>query len=385
MVRTGNTFDRSAAGGFERINKTKEDQLTELPQDIAAELASTAKAIAAPGKGILAADESTGTIQKRFNSIGVQNDETLRAAYRDLLFSTEGLGQYISGCILFEETLFQKNAAGVPMVDLLKKQGIIPGIKVDKGLETIPRTDDEKATMGIDSLAERCQRYYAAGARFAKWRAVLSINQSQGKPSDRSVAEVAYGLARYAAICQQSRLVPIVEPEILTDGTHDITVCAQVTEKVLAAVFKQLSDHGVMLEGALLKPNMVTPGSDCPIKAKPEEVAFYTIRSLARTVPPAIPGVTFLSGGQSEEEASVNLNAMNRMGPHPWALTFSYGRALQASTLKAWGGKEENKAKAQAVLLERAQANSEAQLGTYAGNASGTVAAQSLFEKHYVY
>lgn len=357
----------------------------ELPQDVAKELAATAKAIAAPGKGILAADECTGTIQKRFNSINVENNETNRAAYRDLLFSTEGLGQYISGCILFEETLFQKNAAGESMVELLKKQNIIPGIKVDKGLETIPRTDDEKATMGLDGLAERCQRYYAAGARFAKWRAVLSINQSQGKPSDRSIAEVAYGLARYAAICQQNRLVPIVEPEILTDGSHDITVCAQVTEKTLAAVFKQLSDQGVLLEGALLKPNMVTPGSDCPIKAKPEEVAFYTVRSLARTVPPALPGVTFLSGGQSEEEASVNLNAMNRIGPHPWALTFSYGRALQASTLQAWRGKAENKVKAQTMLLKRAQANSEAQLGVYAGDAGGAGVSKSLFEKHYVY
>ncbi|OEH77885.1 hypothetical protein cyc_05383 [Cyclospora cayetanensis] len=357
----------------------------ELPQSIANELAATAKAIAAPGKGILAADESTGTIQKRFDSIKLQNDEANRAAYRDLLFSTEGLGQFISGCILFEETLFQKNQDGVLMVDLLKKQGIIPGIKVDKGLETIPRTDDEKATMGLDGLAERCQKYYAAGARFAKWRAVLSIDPSQGKPSDRSIAEVAYGLARYAAICQQNRLVPIVEPEILTDGTHDIATCAQVTEKVLAAVFKQLSDQGVMLEGALLKPNMVTPGSECPTKAKPEEIAFYTIRSLARTVPPALPGITFLSGGQSEEEASANLNAMNKMGPHPWALTFSYGRALQASTLQAWSGNAENKAKAQAALLKRAKANSEAQLGTYAGGAGGGGAAVSLFEKHYVY
>ncbi|CDJ65822.1 fructose-1,6-bisphosphate aldolase, putative [Eimeria necatrix] len=357
----------------------------ELPQDIAKELAATAKAIAAPGKGILAADESTGTIQKRFDSIKVKNEESNRAAYRDLLFSTEGLGQYISGCILFEETLFQKNQAGVLMVDLLKKQGIIPGIKVDKGLETIPRTDDEKATMGLDGLAERCKKYYAAGARFAKWRAVLSINPSQGKPSDRSIAEVAYGLARYAAICQQNRLVPIVEPEILTDGSHDIATCAQVTERVLAAVFKQLNDQGVLLEGALLKPNMVTPGSECPSKAKPEEIAFYTVRALARTVPPALPGVTFLSGGQSEEEASLNLNAMNRMGPHPWALTFSYGRALQASTLQAWAGKPENKAKAQEVLLQRAKANSEAQLGTYGGDATNAAANKSLFEKHYVY
>nr|CEL69323.1 TPA: fructose-1,6-bisphosphate aldolase [Neospora caninum Liverpool] len=325
------------------------------------------------------------TIKKRFDSIGVENTEANRAFYRDLLFSTKGLGQYISGAILFEETLYQKSPSGVPMVDLLKAEGIIPGIKVDKGLETIPLTDDEKATMGLDGLSERCKKYYEAGARFAKWRAVLSIDPAKGKPSNLSIIEVAHGLARYAAICQANRLVPIVEPEILTDGSHDISVCAEVTERVLAAVFKALNDHHVLLEGALLKPNMVTQGSECPKQSSHEEVAFYTVRSLKRTVPPALPGVMFLSGGQSEEDASLNLNEMNKMGPHPFQLSFSYGRALQASCLKAWKGVSENKAKAQEVLLERARANSEAQLGKYGGGAGGAAAASSLFEKRYVY
>ncbi|OXB70627.1 UNVERIFIED_CONTAM: hypothetical protein H355_012317 [Colinus virginianus] len=356
-----------------------------ISQEIARELAENARAIAAPGKGILAADESTATIKKRFDGIGVENTEANRAAYRDLLFTTKGVGQYISGAILFEETLFQNSPSGIPMVELLKKEGIIPGIKVDKGLATLPGTDDEKATLGLDGLAERCQQYYKAGARFAKWRAVLSINRAMGKPSNLSILEVAHGLARYAAICQANRLVPIVEPEILSDGNHDITVCAEVTERVLAAVFKALNDHQVLLEGALLKPNMVTHGADCSKKASPEDIAFYTVRTLRRTVPPALPGVMFLSGGQSEEEASLNLNAMNKMGNHPWALSFSYGRALQASCLSAWRGLPANKQTAQNVLLERAKANGEAQRGKYLGGAGGTAAASSLYEKRYVY
>lgn len=356
-----------------------------LPQNIASELAATAKAIVAPGKGILAADESTGTIGKRFDAIKVENNETNRAFYRDLLFQTKGLNEYISGVILYEETLFQSNAQGVKMADILKSNNIIIGIKVDMGLETIPGTDDEKATMGLDGLSARAAKYYAAGARFAKWRAVLSIDKLKGKPSNQSINEVAYGLARYAAICQQNGLVPIVEPEILTDGAHDVAYCAEVSEKVLAAVFKQLNDQKVLLEGALLKPNMVTHGSDCPKKATAEEIAFYTVRTLSRTVPPSLPGVTFLSGGQSEEDASLNLNAMNVIGPHPWKLSFSYGRALQASVIKAWAGVAGNRAKAQEVLLERAKANSQAQLGTYKGGAGGAAAASSLFEKKYVY
>lgn len=356
-----------------------------LSPEIAAELIVNANTIATTGKGILAADESTGTIKKRFDSIDVKNDEANRAAYRDLLFTTKGVGEFISGAILYEETLYQKNDAGVPMVELLKKENILPGIKVDKGLAALPGTDEEKTTQGLDGLHERCAEYYKAGARFAKWRAVLSIDAAKGKPSNLSIQETAHTLARYAAVCQANRLVPIVEPEILSDGTHPITVCAEVTEKVLSAQFRALFEHHVLLEGCLLKPNMVTSGSECPDKAGPAEVAHYTTMVLKRTVPPALPGIMFLSGGQSEEQASLNLNAMNKLGPHAWKLSFSYGRALQASCLKTWRGKPDNKAAAQNVLYERAKANSEAQRGVYGGGAGGDSAAQSNFEKRYVY
>jgi fructose-bisphosphate aldolase class I len=355
-----------------------------LDQDVCKELVATANAICSPGKGILAADESTGTIGKRFDSVGVPNTEENRAFYRGLLFTTKGVGQYVSGCILYEETLYQKSPEGVPMVDLLKAEGIIPGIKVDKGLVDLWGTDKETSTQGLDGLAKRCQDYYAAGARFAKWRAVLSIDEATQKPSQLSIDETAHSLARYASICQENRIVPIVEPEILTDGKHDIMVSAAVTEKVLAAVFKALADHHILLEGCLLKPNMVTSGSEGP-KASSAEIAALTVRTLARTVPPALVGVTFLSGGQSEEEASVNLSAMNALdAKRPWALTFSYGRALQASVLKAWGGKPENKQAAQDTLMVRAKANSEAQLGKYAGSTDAS-ASESLFVKGYVY
>ncbi|CRG94644.1 fructose-bisphosphate aldolase, putative [Plasmodium gallinaceum] len=356
-----------------------------LPADVAEELATTAKNLVAPGKGILAADESTQTIKKRFDTIKLENTIENRASYRDLLFGTKGLGKFISGAILFEETLFQKNEGGTPLVNLLHNEGIIPGIKVDKGLVPIPCTDDEKATQGLDGLADRCKEYYKAGARFAKWRAVLVIDPAKGKPTDLSINETAWGLARYAAICQQNRLVPIVEPEILADGAHTIEVCANVTQKVLSCVFKALNDNGVLLEGALLKPNMVTAGYECPKPAKTQDVGFFTVRTLRRTVPPALPGVVFLSGGQSEEEASINLNSINASGPHPWALTFSYGRALQASVLNTWKGKKENVAKAREVLLQRAEANSLATCGKYKGGAGGENAATSLYEKKYVY
>eukprot|EP01069_Polyplicarium_translucidae_P002037 Polyplicarium_translucidae@DN1895_c0_g1_i1.p1 len=270
------------------------------------------------------------------------------------------------------------------MVDLLKAADVLIGIKVDKGLMTLPNTDDEKAVMGLDGLAERCQKYYERGARFAKWRAVLSIDPKKNKPSRISIDESAYTLARYAAICQQNGLCPIVEPEILADGDHTISVCASVMERVLSAVFRQLHLQGVMLEGCLLKPNMVTAGNDSA-KATPDEVGFYTVRTLRRTLPPALVGVTFLSGGQSEEDASLNLNAMNKLGPHPWTLTFSYGRALQASALQAWKGAADKVADGQQALLDRAKANGEAQLGKYAGGAGGAGAAASLFEAKYVY
>ncbi|KAJ1431772.1 Fructose-bisphosphate aldolase, class-I [Sesbania bispinosa] len=348
------------------------------------ELIANAAYIGTPGKGILAADESTGTIGKRLASINVENVESNRRALRELLFTAPGALQYLSGVILFEETLYQSTAAGKPFVDVLKEGGVLPGIKVDKGTVELAGTNGETTTQGLDGLGQRCQKYYEAGARFAKWRAVLKIGPTE--PSELAIHENAYGLARYAAICQENGLVPIVEPEILVDGPHDIHKCAAVTERVLAACYKALNDHHVLLEGTLLKPNMVTPGSDSP-KVAPEVVAEHTVRALLRTVPAAVPAVVFLSGGQSEEEASLNLNAINQVkGKKPWSLSFSFGRALQQSTLKAWAGKEENVKKAQEALLTRAKANSEATLGTYKGSAQlGEGAAESLHVKDYKY
>jgi len=349
----------------------------------AKELVEIANKICSPGKGILAADESTGTIKKRFDGAGIENTEANRATYRSMLFTAKDIGNYISGAILYEETLYQKAPDGTPMVDILKKQGIIPGIKVDQGLVDLPMSNGENATQGLDGLAKRCQDYYAAGARFAKWRAVVKIGDNM--PSALSIQETAHTLARYAAICQENGLVPIVEPEILSDGDHSIELCALETERVLSAVFKALNDHHILLEGCLLKPNMVTAGSSHIKKATPAEVAMYTVRTLQRTVPPALVGVTFLSGGQSEEEASANLNAMNAMpGRKPWTLSFSYGRALQASTIKAWAGKPENVSHAVDVFIKRAKANSEAQLGKYLGATDGS-GSESLFVKGYVY
>ncbi|CAN8326018.1 unnamed protein product [Cochlearia groenlandica] len=348
------------------------------------ELIKTAKYIATPGKGILAADESTGTIGKRFSSINVENIESNRQALRELLFTSPGALPCLSGVILFEETLYQKTSDGKPFVDFLQENEVIPGIKVDKGVIELAGTNGETTTQGLDSLGARCQEYYKAGARFAKWRAVLKIGATE--PSELSIQENAKGLARYAIICQENGLVPIVEPEILTDGSHDIKKCAAVTETVLAAVYKALSDHHVLLEGTLLKPNMVTPGSDSA-KVTPEVIAEHTVTALRRTVPAAVPGIVFLSGGQSEEEATLNLNAMNKLDVlKPWTLTFSFGRALQKSTLKAWGGKTENVANAQATFLARCKANSDATLGKYTGGASGdSSASESLFVKEYKY
>ncbi|KAK7276997.1 hypothetical protein RIF29_18146 [Crotalaria pallida] len=347
------------------------------------ELIKNAKYIATPGKGILAADESTGTIGKRLSSIKVENIEANRQALRELLFTSPNALQYLSGVILFEETLYQNTSDGKPFVELLQENGVIPGIKVDKGVVELAGTNGETTTQGFDSLAARCQQYYKAGARFAKWRAVLKIGPTE--PSELSIQQNAQGLARYAIICQENGLVPIVEPEILTDGPHDIAKNAAVTETVLAAVYKALNDHHVLLEGTLLKPNMVTPGSDSP-KVAPEVIAEYTVTALRRTVPAAVPGVVFLSGGQSEEEATLNLNAMNKLEVlKPWTLSFSFGRALQSSTLKTWAGKKENVAKAQEVFLARSKANSEATLGKYTGGTDTGLASESLFVKSYKY
>ncbi|XP_057765407.1 fructose-bisphosphate aldolase 5, cytosolic [Salvia miltiorrhiza] len=347
------------------------------------ELMKNAKYIASPGKGILAADESTGTIGKRLASINVENIESNRQALRELLFTSPSALSYLSGVILFEETLYQKTSDGKPFVEVLQENNVIPGIKVDKGTVDLAGTNGETTTQGLDALAARCQQYYKAGARFAKWRSVLKIGPTE--PSELSIQQNAQGLARYAIICQENGLVPIVEPEILTDGAHGVNKCAAVTEAVLAAVYKALNDHHVLLEGTLLKPNMVTPGSDSP-KVAAEVIAEYTVTALRRTVPPAVPGIVFLSGGQSEEEATVNLNAMNKLEVlKPWTLSFSFGRALQQSTLKTWAGKKENVEKAQAAFLARCKANSEATLGKYVGGAAGDLAAQSLYEQGYKY
>ncbi|KAM0942554.1 putative fructose-bisphosphate aldolase [Dioscorea sansibarensis] len=349
----------------------------------AEELIKTAKYIATPGKGILAADESTGTIGKRLSSINVENIESNRQALRQLLFTAPEALTYLSGVILFEETLYQKTTEGNPFVDVLVENNVIPGIKVDKGVVELAGTNAETTTQGFDSLGSRCQQYYKAGARFAKWRAVLKIGVTE--PSALAIEENARGLARYAIICQENGLVPIVEPEVLTDGNHDIKKCAAVTEVVLAAVYKALNDHHVLLEGTLLKPNMVTPGSDSP-KVAAEVIAEYTVTALRRTVPPAVPGVVFLSGGQSEEEATQNLNAMNKLEViKPWTLSFSFGRALQQSTIKKWCGKAENVAAAQQTFLIRCKANSEATLGTYISRGGDATASESLHVMGYKY
>lgn len=353
----------------------------------AAELVANASFIASAGKGILAADESTGTIGSRFSGINVENLEENRRKYRQLLFKAEGLEKFIAGIILFEETLYQKDDDGTMFVDIMKAKGILPGIKVDKGIKPLFGTHNECVTQGMDDLDARCAKYYAQGARFAKWRAVLHIKDDLGAtPSNIAIIENANTLARYASICQQNGLVPIVEPEVLMDGDFSIEVAAAATEKVLAHCYKALSDHHVMLEGTLLKPNMVRSGSEALNQASPEEIALATVRVLQHTVPPAVPGITFLSGGMSEEEASLSLSRINNApGPKPWSLTFSYGRALQQSVLKAWKGDDANVPAAQLVLIGRAEANSLAQQGKYNGGVGGDAANASTFVKGYVY
>ncbi|XP_063541354.1 fructose-bisphosphate aldolase isoform X2 [Cydia strobilella] len=329
------------------------------------ELRKIAQAIVAPGKGILAADESTGTMGKRLQDIGVENTEENRRKYRQLLFSTDpAISENISGVILFHETLYQKADDGTPLVGLLEKRGIIPGIKVDKGVVPLFGSEDECTTQGLDDLAQRCAQYKKDGCHFAKWRCVLKIGRNT--PSYQAIQENATVLARYASICQSQRIVPIVEPEVLPDGEHDLDRAQKVTETVLAAVYKALNDHHVYLEGTLLKPNMVTAGQSCKKTYTATDIGRATVTALLRTVPAAVPGVTFLSGGQSEEEASVNLNAINTVEmKRPWSLTFSYGRALQASVLRAWGGKQENVLAGQQELLSRAKANGLAAAAKY--------------------
>lgn len=326
-------------------------------------LRDTANELVAPGKGILAADESTGTIQKRLDGIGVESTEETRRTYRNLLFTTPGAEEFVSGVILFEETLYQASDDGTPFPKLLADKGIIPGIKVDKGAKVLAGHEDEKVTEGLDGLRERLADYREAGARFAKWRAVITIGD--GIPSDNCIAVNAHALARYAALCQEAGIVPIVEPEVLMDGAHTIERCEEVTAATLARVFAELDAQGVFLEGMLLKPNMVISGKECPEQAGVEQVAEATLRCLKRYVPAAVPGIVFLSGGQSDEVATAHLDAMNRIGGAPWRLSFSYGRALQAPALKAWGGSAEKIAAAQQAYYLRAKCNGAATRGEY--------------------
>ena len=328
------------------------------------DLETTARALVAEGRGILAADESDGTIKKRFDSIGVESSDETRRAYRDMLFTTEGAEEFVSGVILFDETIRQSSTDGTPFPKLLDSKGIIPGIKVDKGAKPLALAPGETITEGLDGLRGRLEEYRGLGARFAKWRATYSI--ADDKPSEYCVWTNAHALARYAALCQEAGLVPIVEPEVLMDGTHTLEESAKATGRVLQAVYVELHDQRVDFAGTLLKPNMVLSGYDGSDRAGVEEVADATLDVLYRHVPAAVPGIVFLSGGQTDEDATAHLNAMNARGPHPWQLSFSYGRALQAPALKAWAGKPENVEAAQRAYYHRAKMNGAARTGMYA-------------------
>ena len=330
----------------------------------AQDLASTAMELVAENKGILAADESGGTITKRFDAIGVESTEENRRAYRDLLFTTEGLAEYISGVILYDETIRQASADGTSFPELLQSRGIIPGIKVDTGAKPLANAEGEQITEGLDGLRGRLEEYRGLGARFAKWRAVISIGD--GRPSDYCIWTNAHALGRYAALSQEAGLVPIVEPEVLMDGGHAIDEAYRVTSRTLHAVFTELHDQRVELEGILLKPNMVLSGYGAGERGDADTVAAQTLRCFRRAVPAAVPGIVFLSGGQSDEDATAHLSAMNAMGPHPWELSFSYGRALQAPALRAWGGETANVDAAQKALYRRAKFNGAARSGSYA-------------------
>ncbi len=328
------------------------------------QLESTARALVAEGKGILAADESDGTIKKRFDSIEIESTEDNRRAYREMLFTTEGVEEYISGVILFDETIRQSSSDGAPFPRLLESKGVIPGIKVDKGAKPLALTDGETITEGLDGLRDRLNEYRELGARFAKWRATYSIGDDF--PSEYCVWTNAHALARYAALCQEAGIVPIVEPEVLQDGTHTIEESAKATGRVLQAVYTELHDQRVDFRGTLLKPNMVLSGYEATDRAGVDEVADATLELFYKHVPAAVPGIVFLSGGQNDEDATAHLNAMNARGPHPWQLSFSYGRALQAPALKAWGGKPENVEVGQRAYYHRAKMNGAARTGMYA-------------------
>ena len=327
------------------------------------ELETIARALVAPGKGILAADESDGTIKKRFDSIEVESTEESRRAYRDMLFTTPGMEEHISGVILFDETIRQSSADGTPFPALLESKGVISGIKVDKGAKPLALAEGETVTEGLDGLRERLTEYRQLGAKFAKWRATYSIDERL--PSEYCVWVNAHALARYAALCEEAGLVPIVEPEVLQDGTHTIEQSARATGRVLQAVYTELHDQRVDLRGTLLKPNMVLSGYSAPSRVGVDEVAAATLEVFYKHVPAAVPGIVFLSGGQSDEDATAHLNAMNARGPHPWELSFSYGRALQAPALKAWHGEESNVGAGQDAFAHRAKMNGLARSGDY--------------------
>jgi fructose-bisphosphate aldolase, class I len=327
------------------------------------ELHETAKALVGEGKGILAADESTATIKKRFDSIGLESTEDSRRAYRDMLFTTPGVEEFISGVILFDETIRQSGHDGTPFPELLESKGIIPGIKVDEGAKPLAHAQGETVTEGLDGLRGRLEEYRNLGARFAKWRATYSITDTL--PSEYCIWTNAHALARYAALCQEAGIVPIVEPEVLQDGTHTIEQSAKATGRVLQAVYTELHDQRVELEGTLLKPNMVLSGYEASSRAGIDEVADTTLEVLRKHVPAAVPGIVFLSGGQTDEDATAHLNAMNERGPHPWELSFSYGRALQAPALKAWHGEEGNVQAGQEAYAHRAKMNGLARSGEY--------------------
>ncbi len=327
-------------------------------------LQSTAKALVAEGKAILAADERTGTIKKRLDSIGVESTEDTRRGYRQMLFTTDGAEEYISGVILYDETIRQSTDDGTPFPKLLESKGIIPGIKVDTGAKPLALTDGETITEGLDRLRARLEDYRELGARFAKWRATYSI--APDKPSEYCIWTNAHALARYAALCQEADIVPIVEPEVLQDGTHTIGESRKATGRVLQAVYTELHDQRLDFRGTLLKPNMVLSGYDASDRASVDDVAEVTLECFYKHVPAAVPGIVFLSGGQTDEDATAHLNAMNARGPHPWQLSFSYGRALQAPALKAWAGKPENVEAGQRAYYHRAKMNGAARTGMYA-------------------
>jgi fructose-bisphosphate aldolase class I len=329
-------------------------------------LASTATALVAEGKGILAADESDSTIKKRFDKVGIESTEENRRAYRDMLFTTEGVEEFISGVILFDETIRQSTSDGTPFPRALEERGIIPGIKVDKGAKPLANAPDETVTEGLDGLRERLDEYRGLGARFAKWRATIIIDPAHDRPSEYAIWTNAHALARYAALSQEAGLVPIVEPEVLMDGAHSIDDSYSASSRTLHAVYTELRDQRIQLEGTLLKPNMVLSGYDSADQASHDEVAEYTIRCFRRHVPAAVPGIVFLSGGQTDEDATANLNAINALGEQPWQLSFSYGRALQAAALTAWAADTGDAAAGQRAFYHRAKMNGAARSGLYA-------------------